>query len=96
MKNNFKTIIQGSLDLLEYKITKKYPKIDTSDLMIVMPKLTATMPPIYRSVFTGFYWRRMSISDLQKNHGLKDSEVESILDSATELFMTLYKESRKK
>lgn len=96
MKNNLKTSISGSIELLEFKITKKYPKMDTSDLMFKMPKITATMPPIYRNIFTGFYWRKMSINDLQKNHGLKDSEVESILDSATDLFMTMYKDSHKK
>jgi hypothetical protein len=97
MKKSITKTIHGSLQLLEFKITEKYPNIDTSELMSIMPKITGNMPPIYRSIFTGFYWRRMSINDIEKIYGLKEVEAESILESATELFMSLlYNETCKK
>ena len=84
--------IPGSIELLEAQIKNKDTSIDTSEIMFIMPKITAAMDACQRSIFTGFYWRKMSMVDLQYHHGIKLSEVDDILTTATDNFIEMLKE----
>ena len=80
--------LPGSLELLEEKIKDDGVEIDTGRMMALMPEIVSTLELFQKSVFTAFYWRKMSKYDIKYQYGIRNLyEVDRALNSATNNFI---------
>ena len=85
--DNIQMNISGSLEILENIIKANGLCINTLWLIQNMPKYTLNLEVLERSIFTGFYWRKMSMLELSKQYGMDVEDIKRVLDHSTNKFL---------